>query len=146
MDFLEYAKKRLDNLGKPFKLSDDDNDIRVALDMPLRDILSYFGDLDSFKTWIKQNREIELVHLKRLETAEKEGRLVSRELVEKVVISSVNVMHKRLLSEGAKTIVHRLWAMCQAGKDLVEGEEYFRGQITKYIAMLKKDMHEYSDK
>ncbi len=115
-------------------------DIRDLADKTLAELVVIFGTDQRFVDWLKAVKDIEQIQSNRMKTAEKEGHLVSRILVEIGVIDPVNTAHRRMLTAGSKTIARRLTSMWDAGRNLDECEEFVRDTIGSFIRPLKKRM------
>lgn len=114
-----------------------DEDIRIALDLTLRQILQTFGSNRSFIDWIKQIKEIEAIHLKRLDAAKKEGKLVSRDKVSRGIIEPFEAAHVRLMTDASRKIADRCIMMCKAGKTRPEIQNFVSKEIGTHIRTAK---------
>ena len=111
-------------------------DIRKLAHMPLNQLIEMFGTDKSMTEFLKAVKDIESIHKIRLETAEKESRLVTRRLVG-LVFDMYDTMFKRLLSDGARTIARKCYAMAHAGQSELDLEEYVIGRLSKFIKNTK---------
>ncbi len=112
-------------------------DIEEFADMTLRDLISKFGTDVRFCDWLNATKSIEAINEKRLKNAATKGDLVSRKLVKDAVISPVDTCHRRLLTDGARSLSIRVAAMHGAGEDQKTIEEYIHNQITSFIRPMK---------
>lgn len=112
-------------------------DIRLFVDMTLRQLLTQFGTEEAFCTWLKASKEIEAVDEKRTKNAKAKGELVTRRLVETGVIDVYDSAHLRLLSDGAKTIAAGMVAKHASGAELFEIEDYVADTLGAFIRPIK---------
>jgi hypothetical protein len=105
-------------------------DIRAMADRSLRDLVGEYGTDSAFVDWLKAVKEIEMIHERRLRNAEAEGVLVSREIVADYIIDPIDVAHRRLMTDGARTLGAELWALAEGGG---ASEEDFIAAIAEYI-------------
>jgi hypothetical protein len=112
-------------------------DVRKLADKSLRELVSIFGTDQAFKIWLKSLVDIEDVHKKRLENFEREGKLVTREVVKTGIVEPFNQAHKQLLLDGAASLSKRLVTMIRAGADEEECEKYIRERLTSFIKSAK---------
>ncbi len=112
-------------------------DIEEFADMTLRDLISKFGTDVRFCDWLNATKSIEAINEKRLKNAATKGDLVSRKLVKDAVISPVDTCHRRLLTDGARSLSIRVAAMHDAGEDQKTIEKYIHNQITSFIRPMK---------
>jgi hypothetical protein len=106
--------------------------------MSLRDLITQFGTDLAFIDWLKATKMIEDIAEKRIKNAEKEGRLVDRDLIKRGVIEPVDTCFTQILNDGAKTIVKRIQAMVKSDYSVEEMEEFIRSQITSFVRPMKE--------
>lgn len=119
------------------ELPEAPEDIRDLMDRTLREILESYATDERFFGWLRATKEIENVHKLRLFNAAKESELVSREIVEKGILSPVDSAHVRLLQDGCVAMATRAIVKVAAGDDAAELSDFFRAQITSFIKPLK---------
>lgn len=112
-------------------------DIRAFADMSLRELVSRFGTDTRFCDWLRATKSIEDINEKRLKNAVSRGELVSRDLMKIGVIEPIDAAHRKMLTDGAKTIARRLTAMHDAGRSLEDCEEFVVDQISSFIRPVK---------
>lgn len=112
-------------------------DIQAFADMTLRELIEKFGTVSHFNDWLKATNEIEKINERRLKNAATEGVLVSRELIKSGVIDPFNAAHRRMLTDGAKTIAVRVDAMSRAGRSVADIEAFVSDQIGSFIRPVK---------
>lgn len=112
-------------------------DIRAFAEMSLRELVTRFGTDTRFCDWLKATKSIEDINEKRLKNAVSRGELVSRDLMKVGVIEPIDAAHRKLLTDGAKTIARRLTAMHDAGRSLEDCEEFVIDQISSFIRPVK---------
>lgn len=115
-------------------------DLRAFADFTLRELVMRFGTDTAFLDWLKATKAIEDVHEKRLKNAEKEGTLISRDLVKRSIIDTVDSAHRKMMTDGAKTISVRIVAMVNAGSGKQEVEDLVAEQIGSFIRPAKAKM------
>jgi hypothetical protein len=96
-----------------------------------------FKSDDRMGKWLKNMKTMEDIHRMRLDNAAKEGTLVTRELVQRGVISEIEQMTSRLLHDGARTISREVIAQHLAGADEPEIIKKVREQITSFVRACK---------
>jgi hypothetical protein len=116
------------------------DDIRELVDWPLRKLITRFGHDTRFIDWLKTTKMIEDIHEKRLKNSEKEGELISRDVVKSGIIETINTTHTRMLTDGAKTIGVRAFAMVESGASPLEIEELVADQLGSLIRPAKSKM------
>ena len=112
-------------------------DIQAFADMTLRELIEKFGTVTHFNDWLKATNEIEKINERRIKNAASEGELVSRELMKVGVIDPFNAAHRRMLTDGAKTIAVRASAMAKAGRSVEDVEKFVADQISSFIKPVK---------
>lgn len=113
------------------------NDTRVMLDLTLKDILRSFPFEKEFAGWIKQIKELEGIHAKRIDSAVKEGKVVSRDLVKRGIIDPIETAHVRLMTDGASKIAAQVKIMCAAGKSDSDVRKFVANEIGNHIRSAK---------
>ena len=119
------------------KLFEIPEDIVEFADMSLRDLVTKFGTDLRFCDWLRATQLIEGINEKRLKNAATKGDLVSRKLVKGSVIGPIDTCHRRLLSDGARSLSIRVPAMHDAGEDAKKIEKYIHDQLTSFIRPMK---------
>lgn len=112
-------------------------EVPALLDTTLRDIIARYGSTTGFVDWLTSMKLIESITGIRLKNAETEGKLVSRKLVKDGIIDPIDAAHRRLLTDGAKTMAVRSKALLDSGRPLEDVEEFFRDQIASFIKPVK---------
>ena len=111
--------------------------IEKFADMTLRDIVLKFGTDIRFCDWLNATKLIESINEKRLKNATTKGTLVSREMIKKSVIAPIDTCHRRMLTDGARSLSIRVAAMHDAGDDQKKIEKYIHDQLTSFIRPMK---------
>lgn len=106
-------------------------------DMSLREIIEKFGTAPRFKDWLGSMKEIGVIEDRNLKIAETKGRLVSRDLVQKFIISEVDAAHTKLLRDGSKTIAIRVASLVGAGADPTDIERTVADLISSFLKPMK---------
>lgn len=112
-------------------------DIQAFADMTLRQLVEKFGTATRFLDWLNATKRIEDINEKRLKNAQTRGELVSRQLVKVGILDPVDTAHRKLLTDGAKTIARRVTAKNAAGDSLESVEEFVVDQLSSFIRPMK---------
>jgi hypothetical protein len=114
-------------------LRDYPEDIRKLADKSLRELLGIFGTSEHFESWLKALKGMEDVHKQRLANLEKERQLINVNIVKTGIIEPFNNAHKRLLTDGVRSLSKRLVTMIRADADEEKCEEYIRERMMSFI-------------
>lgn len=122
--------------------ADDELDQKFAayFDYTVRDIVRKFGTDTAFADFLKAAKAIEDIKEKQLKNDEKKGQLVSRELMRRGVFDVINETHRRMLTDGAKSISNDLEPMVRAGISPLEREAAIAERLGKFINPCKARM------
>lgn len=131
-------KKRSDLQEEETKILEVPDEIREFLNFTVGDIVEKFGTLTRFKDWLAATQTIEAINEKRLKNAKFQGELVSRELVEKYLIAPFDGVHKKILTDGARKIAVRAYAMVNADAEVADIEKYIKKEITSFLRPVKE--------
>lgn len=138
---VDAAKRK--RMAAPFDEDDvpeiPDNILEYA-DLTLREVFERFGTVEAFNGVLMAVRRIEEIQDKRVRTAEREGGLVSRDLVRQGVIDPYNRAHLRLMTDGAKTITVDVLAKSKAGMNQMEIEQHVSELIGRFIKPIKNQI------
>lgn len=115
----------------------EDDDLRDVLHLTLGEILERHGTSGQFKTFVDAKKTIIDVQTKVVKLAQLEGTLVSRSLVKVGVIDPIDAAHRKLLTDGAKTIARRVTAMTSGGRSLEDCEAFVKDQMSSFIRPMK---------
>lgn len=113
------------------------DDIREVADKPLRALVAMFGTSPAFKDWATATKTLEDVHRLRLANAEKEGTLITRDLVSRAFVGPVAGLFSRLLNDGAKSIVKRILVLSESGATEAECVREVQDQMSSFIRPVK---------
>jgi hypothetical protein len=130
-------KAEMDLEEEVFEIPDN---ILAFQEMTLRDIIDKFGTDERFTDFLTAVRRIEEIHERRLKSAQKEGELVSRELVQVSVIDVFNNAHLRLLTDGAKSITAGVISKHASGASDVEIQLYVADLLGSFIRPVKRQI------
>jgi hypothetical protein len=109
------------------------HDMMELANLPFERVVELFKSDERMGKWLKNMKTMEDIHRMRLDNAVKEGTLVTRELVQRGVISEIEQMTSRLLHDGARTISREVIAQHLAGADEPEIVKKVRVQITSFV-------------
>jgi len=105
----------------------------------LRPLVERFGTDRRFRDWLQSLKDIEAIVEKRLANEERQGRLVSRDLVKTHVLGLIDAGNRRLIDDAPKTIARRLLAASKAGESVEASEESVREVIESHLGPVKKN-------
>jgi hypothetical protein len=106
-------------------------------DMTIREVVTKFGTDYRMVDYLRALKEIETIDERRIKSAKMRGELVHRDLVSKGVLEPIDSAHRKMLTDGAKTIARRSVAMVGAGKDADDLEKFIAEQISSFIKPAK---------
>jgi hypothetical protein len=106
-------------------------------DMTIREVVAKFGTDYRMVDYLRALKEIETIDERRIKSAKMRGELVHRDLITRGVLDPIDSAHRKMLTDGAKTIARRSVAMIGAGKDADELEKFIAEQITSFIKPAK---------
>jgi hypothetical protein len=115
----------------------EDEDIKEVLHLTLGEIVARHGTCTQFKAWIDAKKTIVDVQTRVVKLAALEKTLVSRSLIKVGVIDPIDAAHRKLLTDGAKTIARRVTAMTSGGRSLEDCEAFVKDQIASFIKPMK---------
>ena len=105
--------------------------------MTIRQVVAKFGTDYRMVDYLRALKEIEAIDSNRVKNAKAKGELVHRDLVVKGLLDPIDSAHRKMLTDGAKTIARRSVAMVGAGKTAEELEKFIAGQISSFIKPAK---------
>ena len=106
-------------------------------DMTIREVVTKFGTDYRMVDYLRALKEIEVIDERRIKSAKARGELVHRDLIVKGVIEPIDSAHRKMLTDGAKTIARRSVAMIGAGRGVDELEKFIAKQISSFIKPAK---------
>lgn len=107
-------------------------------DFTLHEIIQRFGTIRSYKDLLEANEKRERALKNHLDNEQRRGNLITRDLVQTHVVGLVDATNKRLLSDAAKTIASRLYAMAKGGTPIEDAERAVREIISTHVAPTKR--------
>jgi hypothetical protein len=99
-----------------------------------------FSTRREFKDWLQGLEGLERYRRQRLENDERQGRVISRELVKTHFFGAIDASNKRLLSDTPRTIATDLFALAKAGGSLEDAERSVRDAISSQLEPVKESM------
>lgn len=118
-------------------------------DMTIREVVHKFGTDYRMVDYLRALKEIETIDANRVKNAKARGELVHRDLITKGVLDPIDSAHRKMLTDGAKTIAVRMVAMIGAGRDVDELEKFIADQISSFIrpakAIIKRALENVDD-
>jgi hypothetical protein len=123
----------LDQIRQLFPGLRDPPTIKRISRMTINQIVKVFGAQAVCNDYIKATKEIAAVRKIDLDIAEKEGKLIPRDLIKVHIFGALEGMNLRLLQDAPRTIASRTYAMCRAGTPIEEAEKEIREIISKHL-------------
>ena len=120
----------------PVELPDDEL-VRDYGNMKFKDLVAQFGTGARFKDWTTAVKNLEAIRGLQIKNEEKEGFLISRDLVRLHVFGAIENTYARLLTDTPKTLSKRLASHVKAGRSLEEGEEIIRKVLSTQLKNVK---------
>jgi hypothetical protein len=117
--------------------ADVPDNMRDFADMTIREVVAKFGTDYRMVDYLRALKEIETVEERRIKSAKMRGELLHRELITKGVLEPIDTAHRKMLTDGAKTIARRSVAMIKAGKDSDDLQKFIAEQISSFIKPAK---------
>lgn len=115
----------------------DDKTVKAYGEMKLKDLVAKFGTGAQFKEWTVAKKNLENIRTLQLKNEEKEGELISRELVRIHLFGALESTNLRLLTDAPKTITARLFSHVKAGGTQEGALEIVRKIISTQIKNVK---------
>lgn len=112
-------------------------------DWTLRDILTRFGEQARFSDWLGAMLKMEQITDRRLRNADRMNELVSREMVKHGVIDVFDSTHRRMMTDGARSIAVSVAAKVKAGVENAELEKEVSEVLSSFIRSAKKQVEKY---
>lgn len=115
-------------------------DLEDILELTVAEVVNKFGTSDRFHKWLQARKTIVDIGAKEITNAEKRGKLISREYVEKFIIGQFEKTHMNLMTDGSKKIASRIMKMTKSGATLEECEEYASKVVSSHITRGKEEI------
>lgn len=106
-------------------------------DMTIREVVTKFGTDYRMVDYLRALKEIEAIDDRRVKIAKARGELIHRNLIIHGVIEPIDSAHRKMLTDGAKTIARRSVALIGAGNDVEELEKFIAEQLSSFIKPAK---------
>lgn len=127
-----------ENTNERGPLPKANENLRQYLEWTLIDLINTFGTDALFVDWLNAVNKIETISEKRLKNETAEGRLVSRELVDRYVIGAFNECHLKLMQDGAKSIASLVIDKHLSGESIVAITAEVSDTIGAFVSQAKK--------
>lgn len=118
-------------------------------DMTIREVVVRFGTDYRMVDYLRALKEIETIDANRVKNAKARGELVHKDLITRGVLEPIDSAHRKMLTDGAKTIARRAVAMIGAGRDSDELEKFIAEQLSSFIrpakAIIKRALENVDD-
>lgn len=105
--------------GLPGGASPSFADSELMQHLTVAEVATRFGGLPMFTEYVKTYNVLQDARKKELANLKTDGTLVSRDLVRAAVLTHIDRLHRRLLTDFAETITRLIYGHCNAG-DAVE--------------------------
>lgn len=132
------------NSGAPGPLPVDapgaDESIDRYLDMTVREIRSTFGGVEALTNWITVRKQLEDIRGREIMNAEREAKVIPRELVRAHVFGALDTLTGRLLLDVPRTLAARVLALLTAGEGLEKAEAMIREVVSVQIKNAKAEI------
>lgn len=116
--------------------------VRDCLDWTLRDIIEKCGTWVAFKDLLQATKTIEEIQSKRLDSDKKSGELIEREYVRQHVLSLIESLSMRLLSDLPPTLAIRVHASAASGATIEDLQALIRQALEREVKGAKKKTRE----
>ncbi len=113
------------------------HDLEDYADLTLREILQIHGTETALKDFLAAAKTLEEIREKKLKNAEREGSLISRDLVEKSIFGTIDATFVRLLADTPKTLASKLFSAARTGLPEADGEKIAKVEIERQIKVIK---------
>jgi phage terminase Nu1 subunit (DNA packaging protein) len=133
--------KRSGRAKGPAPTVDEQGFVDELADLTLLQICERYGTVSAYKNHLEAFEKRERALKYRLENEEAEGRLISRELVTKVM-GAFDGANRKLLGDGPKTISRRVYAMARSDQAIEEAEATVHEIISTILKSVKKAARE----
>ena len=107
------------------------------LDLTMRQIYHQFGSMEEFKTAIAVRKTMSEINFKELQSMEKRGELIPREIVKTHIFGAMNTSNLRMLRDIPKTATTKAIAMLKSGQKPAAVEAMIRELIGKNLAVVE---------
>lgn len=104
--------------GLPGGASPSFADSELMQHLTVAEVATRFGGLPMFTEYVKTYNVLQDARKKELANLKTDGTLVSRDLVRAAVLTHVDRLHRRLLTDFAETITRLIYGHCNAGDAL----------------------------
>lgn len=104
-------------------------DAELIQHLTVGEVATRFGGLPMFTEYVKTYNVLQDARKKELANLKTEGTLVSRELVRAAVLTHVDRLHRRLLTDFAESITRLIYGHCNAGDALEVAKLTVRDRI-----------------
>jgi hypothetical protein len=108
-------------------------DAEIMQHLTVAEIATRFGGLPMFTEYVKTYNVLQDARKKELGNLKTDGTLVSRDLVRAAVLTHVDRLHRRLITDFAESITRLIYAHCNAGDALEVAKLTVRDRIGKVL-------------
>ena len=115
----------------------DDELVKDYGNMKFKDLVSQFGTGARFKDWTAAVKNLESIRALQVKNEEKEGSLISRDLVRLHVFGAIENTYIRLLGDTPKTLSKRISSHVKSGGTLEDAEGIIRKVLSTQLKNVK---------
>jgi hypothetical protein len=112
-------------------------DVRKIADKPLNKLVEIFGTDIDFVKWLDSTKKLEDIAALKIKNAKAIGEVVSKDIVKKGILAPIDGLHRKLLTDGAKTIEKELRTLFELEKPPEECEVALQQIISGFIRPMK---------
>lgn len=102
--------------------------------MTVAEVASKFGGLTAFMEYVKTYNVLQDARKKELANLKTDGTLVSRDLVRAALLTHVDRMHRRLLTDFAETVTRLIYGHCNAGDPVEVAKMTVRERVGQVLS------------
>lgn len=120
-------------------LTDIEEEIRAYWTWTLEDIVRKCGTMPVFATLLQAADKIEAIHLRRLQADKQTGELISREYVSRNVMSLIERIFQRLLTETPVSLAFEVHGKCETGATTEQIQQAIHDALSRELRTIKAD-------
>ena len=114
-----------------------DRDVKKVAHLTLLELVKKHGTDIKFESWVRALKVIGEIRQKNLLMAEKEGKLIHKDLVKTHVFGAIENSNKKLLIDTPKALARRLFALAKSKGTIAEAEALVIDIIGKQLKNIK---------
>jgi hypothetical protein len=148
---VSYKDKDDDNLPRQTgqdieeRVNELPTDLRLLVDKSLRELIELFGTAQIMDGWLKNTLTLDKIYKQRIENAQKEGTLISRDVVLRGVVQPIDTAFQKLMTDFARQVARKVGPMAMAGRASEEIEMAVRDQMSDHLVKVKTSIEQSMD-